>query len=169
MDAIRLSGELFHNMATFTSLLSGIIDQEAMRKPDPGSWSVLQVVCHLLDEERLDFRPRLEITLHHPGKKWTPIDPQGWVIARKYNERSLEDTLAEFLVERRLSLAWLEGLSSPDWEREYEAPFGRIKAGDLLVSWVLHDLLHVRQIIELKRSGILRLAGNYDGRYAGDW
>ncbi len=77
--------------------------------------------------------------------------------------------LAEFLEERRVSLAWLDGLSSPDWEREYEAPFGRIKAGDLLVSWVLHDLLHVRQIIELKRSGILRLAGTYDGRYAGDW
>ncbi len=93
MDAIRLSGELFHNMGIFTSLLSGIIDQEeAKRKPDPGSWSILEVVCHLLDEERLDFKPRLDITLHHPGEKWTPIDPQGWVIAKKYNERSLDQT-----------------------------------------------------------------------------
>ena len=62
-----------------------------------GKWSTLEVVCHLYDEEREDFRQRLDIILHRPEAKWPPIDPVGWVSARKYNERDLAQSLAEFL------------------------------------------------------------------------
>ena len=44
-----------------------------------------------------------------------------------------------------------------------------MKAGDLLASWVAHDNLHTRQLVELRRSRLVELAQPYDVRYAGDW
>ena len=169
MEAENLHDELTINLEIFPSLLSGVAPSEAQYKPDAKSWSILEVICHLLDEEREDFRLRLDITLHRPGLKWPPIDPQGWVISRNYNMKDFDRVLEEFLEERRKSILWLESLSSPDWECDYDAPFGSIKAGDLLASWVMHDTLHIRQIIDLKHHQILRLASPYDVSYAGDW
>ena len=169
MKAELLYKELANNLDFFKAFLSDVTQTEAQNKPDANSWSILEVVCHLLDEEREDFRQRLEITLNRPGDKWPPIDPQGWVLTRKYNEQSLEDVLAEFLEERRKSLDWLVERTSPDWEQEYSAPFGRIKAGDLLTSWVMHDLLHLRQLVELRREKLKVLSMPYSTAYAGDW
>jgi hypothetical protein len=151
------------------SLVTGISQTEAQVKPAPDSWSILEVVCHLYDEEREDFRQRLDITLHRPTEKWPPIDPVGWVTARKYNEQDLSEVLENFMAEREKSLAWLLGLSDPDWEAEYETPFRKMRAGDILSSWVAHDNLHMRQLVELRRGRIVTITEPYDVQYAGEW
>ena len=143
--------------------------EQARWKPDPATWSALEVVHHLYDEERLDFRVRLEIVLHHPQDPWPPIDPEGWVVARCYNEQDPDEILRGFLSERLASLTWLEGLGSPDWEATYAAPFGTIRAGDLFAAWVAHDLLHIRQLVELHWARLVQAAAPYDVRYAGTW
>lgn len=161
--------ELAHDTERVSSLVSGLSMAEARVRPDPDSWSVLEVVCHLLDEEREDFRPRLDIALHRPDDRWAPIDPVGWVSARRYNEQDLAERLALFVDERVRSVAWLNGLVAPDWDAAYEAPFGPIRAGDLLASWVAHDNLHLRQLVELQRARVVAIADPYSVRYAGDW
>jgi hypothetical protein len=127
------------------------------------------VVCHLHDEEREDFRPRLDLVLHRPGEAWARIDPAAWVAEREYNARDLARMLQAFLAERERSLAWLGSLSAPDWSREYQAPFGPITAGDLLASWAAHDLLHTRQLLELRRARLLAHTAPHRTQYAGDW
>jgi hypothetical protein len=161
--------ELSQGSSILRALVSGISQAEAQVKPAPDSWSVLEVVCHLYDEEREDFRQRLDIILHRPDEKWPPIDPGGWVSARRYIERDLVDTLEGFTAEREKSLAWLRGLSDPNWETEYQTPFGPMRAGDMLSSWVAHDNLHMRQLVELRRGRIVSITEPYDVRYAGDW
>ena len=151
------------------ALIMGVTQAEARFKATPESWSVLEVVCHLYDEEREDFRQRLDIILHRPTEKWPPIDPVGWVTTRGYNERNLAETLDSFLAEREKSLTWLKSLSTPNWEAEYIAPFGSIKSGNMLASWVAHDNLHIRQLVELRRGRIESLAEPFDVRYAGEW
>ena len=126
-------------------------------------------MCHLYDEEREDFRPRLDIALHRPASSWPTIDPAGWVTTRKYNDRDLVQALDGLLTERESSLTWLHGLSEPNWDAEYPAPFGPIRAGDLLASWVAHDNLHTRQLVELRRSRLLGMVAPYRVKYAGDW
>jgi len=130
---------------------------------------MLEVVNHLLDEEREDFRTRLDIALHRPMDPWPPIDPQGWVEMRHYNDRDLAASWAEFHSERQASMEELAGLSAPDWESACEAPFGSMRAGDLLAAWVAHDLLHMRQLVEIHYAYALRLAEPYDVTYAGTW
>lgn len=151
------------------SLVKGATDLEARWRPDPDSWSMLEVVCHLRDEEREDFRVRLDIILHHPDKPWPPIDPQGWVVDRDYNSQDLEEALTAFIEERERSLAWLEGLEDPDWNLIYEAPFGSMSAGNMLASWMAHDQLHMRQLVELHRFLSAERANPYSMAYAGEW
>ena len=167
LDVLRR--ELAQAAETIQGLVAGVSATEARVRPAPDSWSILEVVAHLLDEEREDFRPRLDLVLHRPEETWAPIDPAGWVTARGYNDRDLGETLAAFLAERARSLAWLASLSAPDWTREYRAPFGPITAGDLLASWVAHDLLHTRQLLELRRARLLTLTAPHRTQYAGDW
>ncbi|SRR5581483_10515768 len=169
MQFETLYDELAHGPEIVRALVSGITQAEARIKPAPDSWSVLEVVCHLCDEEREDFRLHLDLILHRPQDGWPRIDPVGWVTARRYNERDLAAMLDDFAAERARSLAWLRGLSSPDWEAEYVTPFRRMKVGDMLSAWVAHDNLHMRQLVELRRGRAVRLAEPYDVGYAGDW
>lgn len=164
-----LRRELAYGAEIVRQLVAGVSQEEARFKPAPESWSILEVVAHLYDEEREDFRPRLDVALHRPDEKWPAIDPAGWVTARRYNDRDLARTLDDFVAERAKSLAWLETLSAPNWDLEYRAHFGTIKPGDLLASWVAHDHLHTRQLVELKRRRVLRLTDPYSVQYAGDW
>jgi hypothetical protein len=167
LDVVRR--ELARGAEIVTSLVAGVSAEEARVRPAPEAWSLLEVVCHLHDEEREDFRPRLDVVLHRPEEAWTRIDPAAWVTERQYNTRDLAQTLQAFLAERERSLAWLGTLSAPDWSREYRAPFGPITAGDLLASWAAHDLLHTRQLLELRRARLLAQTEPYRTEYAGDW
>jgi hypothetical protein len=151
------------------SLVAGTSAEQARWKPAPESWSLLEVVNHLYDEEREDFRLRLDYCLNRPGEAWPPINPPGWVVQRQYNSRALEHSLRNFLDERQRSLTWLETLGSPNLEAVQTAPFGEIRTGDMLAAWVAHDLLHLRQLVELHWAWVLKEAAPFDVRYAGEW
>lgn len=160
---------LLQNSERIRSLVQGVPMEQVQWKPDSDSWSILEVINHLLDEEREDFRARLNIILHDPDRKMPPIDPEGWVVERKYNDRNLNESLEEFLSERKVSLEWLETISEPDWEASYQMSFGLIRAGDIFASWVAHDLLHLRQLVELQRAYMLELVAPFEVAYAGPW
>ncbi|MGD2178470.1 MAG: DinB family protein, partial [Anaerolineae bacterium] len=116
-----------------------------------------------------DFRARLDLVLHHPEEVWQSIDPGRWVTERGYNQRGLDQSLESFLAAREESVTWLKGLASPDWTAVYEAPFGRISSGDVMAAWVAHDLLHLRQLIELRWAYLVVQVEPYRVRYAGAW
>ena len=169
MEFETLYQELAYGADIIPALVRGVTPAEAQVRPTPESWSILEVIGHLIDEERHDFRQRVDLTLNHPGEEWPPIHPGAWVTERKYNERDLGQSLNEFLAERRQSLAFLKGLTSPNWDATHLSPFGERKAGGLLVSWVAHDHLHIRQLVELKRLKVEQIALPYDISYAGEW
>lgn len=134
--------------------------------PAPGAWSILEVVNHLADEEVEDFRTRLDFALHRPGEAPPPIDPEGWVTARRYAERELRPSLDRFLDERARSLDWLRGLGAPDLSRPFR---DGLSAGGLLGCWAAHDLLHVRQLARLHHRYLERLVEPESLEYAGVW
>jgi hypothetical protein len=107
--------------------------------------------------------------LEKSEKEWPAIDPAGWVKERQYNEADLFEVLNRYDQLRNEALDWLNSLEDPDWETVYEAPFGEITAGDMFVSWVTHDLLHIRQLVELHRFYLEEQAKPYRLDYAGEW
>ena len=169
MDFDTVYQELADGAQIIRALLSGVTQQEAQIRPTPESWSILEVVCHLYDEECEDFREHLDLILHRPTEQWHSIDPEGWVTARKYNERDLAEMLENFIAERTKSLDWLQSLAAPNWDTEFTTPYRRMTAGDMLCSWAAHDNLHQRQLVELRRARVERLTKPYIVDYAGDW
>lgn len=160
---------LSKNRGVFERLLSGVRLEQARWKPSPDKWSMLEVINHLYDEEREDFRQRIEIVLADPNQAWPRIDPRTWVTTRGYNERELDTSLKNFLAEREKSLAWLEQLSAPNWQNSNEGPNGLLTAGDLLASWLAHDFLHIRQLARLHWQYVGAIADPYQTTYGGPW
>ena len=169
MQYETLFQELENSTEIIRTLLARVNQEEARIKPNPESWSMLEIVCHLFDEEREDFREHLDFILHRQNEEWHRIDPEGWATERRYNERDFIEMQKEFFAERTKSLEWLRRLSEANWEMTYTSQYGSMKAGDMFASWVAHDNLHIRQLVELRRNLIERMVSPYDIQYAGDW
>jgi hypothetical protein len=151
-------------------LVEGVNVEQARWKPSPTEWSILEVINHLYDEEIEDFRTRLKLTLEDPKSPWPPNAPEAKVIERNYNSRDLAESLENFLDERTVSLEWLRHVEHPRWKHTHEiAELGALSAGDLLTSWVAHDLLHLRQLVELHYHYQRTLAQPFEIDYAGEW
>ncbi|MFZ4828870.1 MAG: DinB family protein [Phototrophicaceae bacterium] len=169
---IEISTILYKMTLSSTSvaqLVMGISDKQARWKPSPSTWSMLEVVHHLLDIEREDFRPRLDRALHHPTASLVEIDPSDWVLERAYNQADLQNVLEDYLEERHRSLQWLQELHAPNWEAVFTGSSGTLRAGDLLTAWMAHDFLHIRQLNELHYAYLQERMQPYQADYAGEW
>ena len=60
MEFSTLYQELQNSTEMIRALLAGVSQEAARLKPSAESWSILEVVCHLYDEEREDFREHLD-------------------------------------------------------------------------------------------------------------
>jgi hypothetical protein len=160
--------ESLHNSARkIEQILADITSEQALWKPEPAKWSILEVVNHLYDEERDDFRKRFDLTLHHPDQSWPGIDPQTWAVERGYNKRDFHTSLNNFLTERQKSLTWLRSLGDADLAKSYVHPVvGTLAAGDLLAAWAAHDYLHLRQLADLQARYLNIQAAPFSTRYA---
>jgi uncharacterized damage-inducible protein DinB len=169
MKFTELYQELVNSTEIIRALIANISQEEARIKPSAEDWSILEVICHLYDEEREDFREHLDFILHRQNEEWRQIDPQGWVISRKYNEQDFLEMQTKFFEERKKSLDWLIDQSDADWDVTYTSKFGSVPAGEMFASWIAHDNLHIRQLVELKRFQIEKITQSYGIGYAGDW
>ena len=162
--------QLTGNAEAVRALVQTISDEQAQWKPDPESWSMKEVMEHVYNEERIDFRKHLREMLSDPPQPWGE-----WRHEEHISTVSCGQALEGFLVEREASIAWLTALESPDWDAASQAPFGPagdilvLSAGDVLVAWVAHDFLHIRQMNELLYAWNEKQAAPYSVQYAGGW
>jgi DinB family protein len=169
MEFNMLYQEIQNSTEMIRALLTGVSQEEAQVEPTDESWSILEVVCHLYDIEREDFREHLDFILHRQDEEYHVIDPQAWVKERSYNEQDFVQMQEKFFAERRKSLAWLKELSDSDWDLTYTSQYGSVCAGEMFSCWVAHDNLHLRQLVELRRFRIEIITKPYLLEYAGDW
>jgi len=172
MDTTYFIRQLNTNWLSICQILESMDMEQARWRPAPEAWSALEVLNHLADEERDDFRARLRHLHTGSTEPWPTIDPAGWVFSRAYNARELGLSLDRFIGEREESLAWLGKATAAgiNWDRCYTyPPLSGLRAGDLLAAWAAHDLLHLRQLVELKWAYSQAQARDYSAAYAGDW
>jgi len=163
LDLQELIRQLASNAQAVRALAQTFSDEQAQWKPGPETWSLKEVLEHLYNEERGDFRRHLK------GMFEGTQPPRGHVSVESYHQ-----ALEGFLTEREASVAWLSALGSPDWEVTTTLRFGpsetmTLSAGDMLVSWVEHDILHLRQMVELMHGWNEKRASPYSVQYAGGW
>lgn len=164
---MEIISQLARNKGVFQSLLEGVPREEYLWKPKLEKWCLLEIACHLYDEEREDFRARTRHTLETPDAPTPAIDPEVWVTERKYIQRNYDVIVHKFLEERESSVVWLNSLENPNWSNTYQHPhMGAMSAKLFLSNWLAHDYLHIRQIINLKYE-YLKAHCREDLRYAG--
>ena len=170
MDPAWVIERLECNAAVLEAQLRQVRQVQAIWKPAPNKWSILEVINHLADEEIDDFRMRLSLVLKDPTMEWPPIDPDRAAIERRYNDRELAESFERFIRARAQSVEWLRSLRQTNWQTAHQHPrAGSLKAGDLLSSWLAHDLIHIRQINRLHHEYLTATAGEFSTAYAGNW
>ncbi|NNF34321.1 MAG: DinB family protein [Saprospiraceae bacterium] len=168
-DAHKIILDLERNKDIIYNLLKGTPEREYQFTEDEEKWSLLQVICHLRDEEVEDFRERVRSTLDDPSRPLNPIDPVGWVTSRTYSEQDYNQVLEDWKSEREKSITWLKNLENPQWNNAYQhQKFGPMSAKLFLCNWLSHDYHHIRQIITIKRAYVIESTGE-SLRYAGNW
>ena len=116
-------------------------------RPAPGSWSALEVLCHLRDADGEILVPRLERMLAEPSPEVPDIDMTGWEESRRYNEQSPAQVLEDWAAVRRTLLARLAPLSREDWRRVgMHSARGPYPLAEMVRYWADHDLSHRRQM-----------------------
>ena len=156
------------NGNVFKYLFLNLADERARWKPGSDRWSLLEIINHLYDEEREDFRQRISLVFENPEKPWPVIDPEGWVTQRRYNQLDLDESLDNFLKERARSLHWLEGQEQADWKAVHHHPkMGPMSAEMLLANWLAHDLFHIRQVNDLHLACLSKMVAPISLNYSG--
>jgi uncharacterized damage-inducible protein DinB len=162
-------GRMTAHAQALRALVQDVSPEQADWRPSPEAWSLREVLGHVYNEERMDFRAHLQEMLQHPPQPWGALHQEYVHVA------TCRQALDAFLLEREASLAWLKALPSPDWDLKSQASFGpshetmTLSAGDILCSWVEHDILHLRQVVELLHAWNVPQASPYAVEYAGGW
>lgn len=130
------------------ALLAGLDDDWVRADEGPGTYSPYDVVGHLIHGEDTDWVTRTEhILAHGAAVPFQPFDREG--MRARSAAAPLEERLELFARRRAESLARVRalGLGPADLERAGRHPeLGAVTLGQLLATWVVHDLAHLGQI-----------------------
>ncbi len=130
-------------------MLGDLSEEWTVSKGDRDDWSPYDVIGHLIHCEETDWIPRAEIILAQgENREFEPFDR--WAQFEKSKGRSLGDLLTEFAHLRNLSLEKLLGWQLTPEQLELKGvhpEFGEVSLSQLLSTWVVHDLGHIRQIV----------------------
>jgi hypothetical protein len=129
------------------TLLAGLPETWVCATEGEGTWSPYDVIGHLIHGERTDWIPRARHILRGETRAFEPFDRMAQFTESQ--GKSLSELLTTFADLRRENVAALIGmnLTEADLSRRGLHPeLGDVTLGQLLATWVVHDLDHVAQI-----------------------
>jgi hypothetical protein len=145
------------------ALLEGLPDAWIRATEGPETWSPFDVVGHLIHGERTDWMVRAELVLREgEGRPFPPFDRFAMFEASR--GRTMAELLDTFARLRAANLDRLRALQlhEDDFARRGRHPeLGPVTLGQLLATWVAHDLSHLGQIV--------RVMGRQYGEAVGPW
>jgi hypothetical protein len=140
-----------------TRLIAGRSRRELVRRPEPGKWSVQEIVAHLADAE-LAFGWRIRNITVTPGADLPWWDEHLWSERLSYSRIPTRASLAAFTAGRVANVGVLRRLPAGAWAGAYgvHARRGRQTLEDFVAMEAAHDLNHLRQIEALVRARLAR-------------
>jgi uncharacterized damage-inducible protein DinB len=130
-------------------MLGGLSDGWATGDEGPETWSPYQVLGHLTHIEETDWIDRTRIILEHgTDRAFDAVDREAGF--ERFRGWTMDQLLDRFQAVRTANLESLEELVGSDGlDRPGVHPtFGRVTLGQLLATWVVHDLNHTGQIVK---------------------
>jgi hypothetical protein len=130
------------------SLLENLSD-DWIKSEDSENWNPFDIVGHLIHGEETDWMPRAEIILAQKENiTFEPFDRFAQFETSK--GKSLPELLEIFAELRKESLAKLQTMRLTREQLKLKGihpELGEVSLEQLLSTWVVHDLTHIRQIV----------------------
>ena len=133
------------------ALLAGLPDAWTRATEGAETWSAYDVVGHLLHGESSDWIPRVRTILEH-GERQPFSTFNRTAMFEESQGKTLERLLDAFAEARTQNLATLDslGITAEKLALTGAHPtLGTVTLGNLLSTWVIHDLNHLGQIVEV--------------------
>ncbi len=159
-DTIAL---LSHTPAGLNALLRGLPESWTRRNEGGNTWTVCDVIGHLIHSEHDNWITRTKMILEKgESQTFTPLNRTAF--AADAPGKSLGQLLDEFAAARHSTLAQLQSLNlkPEDLDRRGRHPvFGTVTLSQLLSTWAAHDLTHLHQISRIMAYQYRVLVGPY--------
>jgi hypothetical protein len=137
--------------STLNSLLRDLPEPWLVNNEGTDTWSPYDIVGHLIHGEQTDWIPRAKIILDHGESK--PFEAFDRVaMFEKSKGKSIAELLDTFARLRTENLQELQRLSlTTDLleKRGVHPELGVVTIKQLLATWVVHDLGHIRQVVRV--------------------
>jgi len=138
--------------AALDALLRGLPEEWTHRNEGERTWSVFDVVGHVIHCEQADWMPRARVMLQAAdrqgdGPPFPPFDRFGHL--RFVEGKSLAMLLDEFAGLRARNLAEMRGWNLSDEQMGFRGRhpgLGPVTLSQLLGTWGVHDLTHLHQM-----------------------
>ena len=129
------------------SVVEGRSERALARRPAPGAWAPVEVLCHLRDTEEM-FGERFAAILTMDEPILPKVGPAArWAEERQYLRHDATVALAHFRRRRGESLEALVSMSPSDWQRGGEHPErGRLSVDMFVAMMAWHDDNHLEQL-----------------------
>lgn len=151
--------------ASLAALLEGLPDTWVTATEGEQTWSPYDIVGHLIHGERVNWIPRARHILAGETRPFDPFDRTAQITQSQGQD--LATLLRTFESLRRDNLATLAGmnLTEADFQRRGQHPdLGEVTLGQLLATWMVHDLDHLGQIARTMAKVYASAVGPW-GRY----
>ena len=147
-DLERVASTIERLPAVLEALLGDVEPVRLTQRPEPGEWSVQEVIAHLIDSGRPAFRDRIASIV--AGADEIPSYDPGEPFAQDPNAVSLDSLLAELTDQRSEFARFVRGLGGVDLDRSAQyRTMGRFTARDFVHEWPYHDHDHLKQILSI--------------------
>ena len=156
-DAVAI---LERTPATLTALLAGLPETWVRATEGEGTWSPYDVIGHLIHGERTDWIPRAQHIMAGDSQPFEPFDRMAQFTDSQ--GKSLSELLVTFAELRQENLVTLLEMkvTNEDLDRRGLHPeLGGVTLGQLVATWVVHDLDHLGQIARTMAKGYSEATG----------
>jgi uncharacterized damage-inducible protein DinB len=152
MNTMTAAESFLAGSANLRAAVAGMSREQVVARPIPGRWSVLEVVCHLVDIDA-NIAHRLKRILSEDRPTFERVQPDLMLAALAYHERDIEEELALFELGRRQIARILKASPPGAWERVGVVGDRRDKTVAQMVSGAIdHAAHHLRFIVEKRHA-----------------
>jgi hypothetical protein len=148
IDVNNIADRLSATPTVLQAMVAGLPDISPNTPSVAGDWQPFDVVGHLIHGEETDWIPRARLILGR-GENRTFESFDRFAQFEKSKGKRLSDLLTEFRELRDRNLAELRSWDLAAEQLELTAmhpELGEVTLSQLLATWVVHDLNHIRQI-----------------------
>lgn len=140
------------------TLIKPLSKKQLTQRPEPGKWSVGEILAHLADAELVGGW-RMRLILGNNGVSLQPFDQNVWADTFAYARRDPAASLETFRVLRESNLAMLKALPKNLWGNYgMHQERGKETITHIVHMFAGHDLNHLGQIERIRKGGSKRAA-----------